>query len=188
MDPKIVQQEVIYEGWGSYLKLKVALPDGVQVERQLDHHGDAAAVLPYDPERRTCVLARLWRIGSLFRGGPARLLEAPAGMIDPGEAAEACGRREAMEEVGLRLGALDLVAKAWASPSVSSEIIHLYLAPFGVADRIGAGGGLAEEHEGIEVVELPVAELWRMVQAGEIADMKTVTLTYALRQRRPDLF
>jgi nudix-type nucleoside diphosphatase (YffH/AdpP family) len=188
VDPKIVQQEVIYEGWGRYLKLKVALPEGAQVERQLDHHGDAAAVLAYDPKRRTCILARLWRIGSLFRGGPARLLEAPAGMIDPGETAEACVRREAMEEVGLRLHALEPVAQAWSSPSVSSEILHLYLAPYAAADRVGAGGGLAEEHEGIEVVELPLAELWRGVQTGEIADMKTLALAYALRLRRPDLF
>lgn len=188
MTLEILQQRLIHQGWGRYLLVKVALPDGVVVDRQVDDHGDAAGVLPYDPERRTAVLVRLWRVGPLFKGAPPYLLEAAAGLVDPGETAEACVRREALEETGLSLKDLDLVTRAWASPSVNTETLHLYLAAYGAADRIGAGGGVAEEHEGIEVVEIPLADLWRMTQEGEIADMKTVLLTYALRARRPDLF
>jgi nudix-type nucleoside diphosphatase (YffH/AdpP family) len=188
MTPRILQQTVIHSGWGRYLLLKVGLADGVALHRQLDDHGDAAGVLPYDPQRRTAVLVRLWRVGPLFKGAPPYLLEAPAGMVDPGETAEACVRREALEETGLNLKGLDLVTRAWASPSVSTEILHLYLAAYGAADRVAPGGGVAEEHEGIEVVEIPLADLWRQIESGEIADMKTVLLAHALRVRRPDLF
>ena len=56
-------------------------------------------------------------------------------MIDPGEAPEACARREAMEELGVRLETLEPVSRVWSSPGVSSERISLYLAPYGLADR-----------------------------------------------------
>ncbi|HUO21991.1 MAG TPA: NUDIX hydrolase [Caulobacteraceae bacterium] len=188
MTPRILQQTVIHQGWGRYLLLQVDLGGGVVVERQMDDHGSAACVLPYDAAKRTAFLVRLIRAGPLFKGEPAHLVEAAAGIIDTGETGEACARREAMEETGLRLGALEPVAFAWASPSISTERIDLYLAPVTAADRVAAGGGLAEEHEGIEVLEVPLAELWRATQAGEIHDLKTLVLIYALHARRPELF
>jgi nudix-type nucleoside diphosphatase (YffH/AdpP family) len=188
MTPKIAKQTVIHQGWGRYLLLQVDLGDGVTVERQMDDHGSAACVLPYDAERRTAILVRLCRAGPLFKAEPPYLIEAAAGVIDPGETGEACARREALEETGLRLDALEPVARAWASPSVSTERIDLFLAPVTAGDRIAAGGGLVEEHEGIEVVELALRDLWRRTEAGEINDLKTLVLVYALHARRPELF
>jgi hypothetical protein len=90
--------------------------------------------------------------------------------------------------VGLRLPTLEPVGAFWSMPGVSTERMHLFLAPYGEADRVGAGGGLAAEHEEIEVVETPLAELARLADAGELTDMKTFALVQALRLRRPDLF
>jgi hypothetical protein len=66
--------------------------------------------------------------------------------------------------------------------------MDLYLAAYAQADRIGEGGGVADEHEGITVVELPLAELAAMTDAGQIMDMKTLAVVQTLRLRRPDLF
>ena len=88
--------------------------------------------------------------------GADALLEAPAGGLDEDDP-EACARREAEEEVGLVLRDLEPVAAAWTMPGVSTERLHLFLAPFRAADRIGEGGGLAEEHENIVVVETALA-------------------------------
>ncbi len=188
MTPKILRQTVIHDGWGRYLLLDVAWPDGAVVERQLDDHGGAAAVLPYDPAHRVALMVRLPRMGPLFKGMDPYLIEAPAGMIDAGEAPDACVRREAMEEVGVRLTTLEPVVRAWPTPGVSSETMDLYLARFSPEDRIEQGGGVAAEHEGIEIVQMPLAELWLRARGGAIADLKTLLLIYALHDRRPDLF
>jgi hypothetical protein len=83
-------------------------------------------------------------------------------------------------------GDLDPVATVWSSPGVSAERISLYLAACCFAGR-GAGGGNGE-HENIEVLEVPLAELAARLDRGEVADMKLLALAQTLRLRRPDLF
>ena len=187
MTARITGTETLYSGWTKLFKLTVRDGDATYT-REVEDHGDAAAVLPYDPERRCAVLVRLLRAPVLRAAEQSGMsLEAPAGLTDGGDPAEAA-RREAMEEVGVRLGHLDHVVTAWTMPGISAERMALYLAEYAAADRIGDGGGLAEEHEGIEIVEMPLAELWRGFAKGEIVDMKTLTLLLALRERRPELF
>jgi 8-oxo-dGTP pyrophosphatase MutT (NUDIX family) len=100
----------------------------------------------------------------------------------------AAARREAMEETGVALGPLEPVGGYWSSPGISTERMWLFLAPYAAADRRGAGGGIAEEHEGIEVLEVGLDELGRRLDEGRIDDMKTLALVQALKLRRPDLF
>ena len=95
-----------------------------------------------------------------------------AGIIDEGETAETAARREAMEEAGVRLGALEPVGEVWTTPGISTERMSLYLAPYAAADRVGIGGGVQGEHENIKVLELPLAGLGAELAAGRIGDMK----------------
>lgn len=185
---KILDQQVIYNGWGRFLLLTVRLDNGAVVKRQMEDHGQAASVLPYDAERRVALLARLPRPGPLFCGEAADIMESCAGMIDPGETPEIAARREALEELGVRLGDLEPVSRAWTAPGVSSESVALYLAPYGLSDRIEAGGGAEGEDEQIEVLELPLRELARQADAGKVRDLKTLAMIMTLRVRRPDLF
>ena len=76
----------------------------------------------------------------------------------------------------------------WTSPGISAEQMDLYLAPYSAADRVNAGGGIASEHEAIEVAELGLDVVWAMVERGELDDMKTLALMQALRLRHPELF
>lgn len=186
-DPTIAEETTLHEGWSRLLRLSISLPGGDTVQREILERGPAAAVLPYDPDRRTVILVRQFRAPVLHAGGPAKLLEAIAGVLD-GDAPEECARREAHEEAGLRLAALEPVGAAYPAPGSSTEVIHLFLAAYRPDDRIGAGGGLAEEHEDIEVVEMPAAELWRLVEAGALMDLKTLALAQALKLRRAELF
>ena len=97
-------------------------------------------------------------------------------------------RREAREELGLALGPLERVARVWPSPGVSTERQSLFLAAYTAADRTEAGGGAPGEHEGITVIERPLTALAADAEHGRITDGKLLTLIFALRLRRPELF
>ena len=187
--PTIEAVETLHQGWGRYLKLTLS-QDGDRYVRELEDHGSGVAILPYDPMRRVALLVRQTRAGALFAGDTApALLEVPAGLLDhPGEAPEAAARREVLEEIGVRLTALDAAGEAYSSPGCTTESIHLFLAAFEGVDRVAAGGGLAEEHEGIEVVEVGLADLRADALAGRLRDMKTLALVLLLHAKRPDLF
>jgi nudix-type nucleoside diphosphatase (YffH/AdpP family) len=184
---RIQQVETLYEGWCKLLKLTVGMPDGRTMAREVLNSTDAAAVLPYDPERRTAILIRQFRAPVMHVEGHPDFLEAIAGLLD-GDEPEVCAKREAMEEAGLRIARLEPVGTAWSAPGMTTERLHLFLAPYTVDDRVGEGGGLAEEHEEIEVLELGLDEVMRMLNQDAIADMKTLALIQALQLRHPELF
>jgi len=187
--PKLLSVRTLYEGWGRYLELKVRLEDGEEVEREMEDHGGAVAVLPYDPERRTALLVRQMRMAPLFEGTETPyLLEALAGVIEEGESAETSARREALEEVGVELTELQPVGRPYSTPGCSSERIDMYLAPYSRADRVEEGGGAEGEHENIRVIEKPLAELLEMVRANAVRDLKTVALILLLLAHHPELF
>jgi nudix-type nucleoside diphosphatase (YffH/AdpP family) len=179
--------EVIHQGWTRLVVARVALPDGTLLSREVEDHGDGVAVLPYDAERRTAIVVEQLRAPVLLAAGEPALLEAIAGVIDDG-AADDAARREAMEEAGLRLARLEPVAVGWSMPGISTERMHLFLAPYTRTDRTAAGGGLAEETERITVIEMSLAELTARIFGRAPVDLKTLALVQALMLRRPDLF
>lgn len=153
----------------------------------MEDHGSAAAVLPYDPLRRTALLVRLLRAPVLLTARIPELLEVPAGLVEDDNAIDAA-RRELAEETGLRVNDLEYMGGAWSMPGISTERMDLYLARYGEGDRVSAGGGVAVEQENITVVEMPLAELWAKAQGNEIEDMKTLALVFMLHARHPELF
>jgi nudix-type nucleoside diphosphatase (YffH/AdpP family) len=187
MDPAIVETKIIHEGWGRFLLVRLRLPDGQILTREIEDHGSAVVVLPYDPVRRMAVLVRQLRAPVLLTTSETEVLEAIAGGLETEDTAD-CARREAMEEAGLALSALEPVATAWTMPGISTERLALYLATYSEADRIGDGGGLADEHENITVEEVPLSELAAMADRGALNDLKTLALLQTLRLRRPELF
>jgi nudix-type nucleoside diphosphatase (YffH/AdpP family) len=184
---RITGLKTLYKGWSTLMKLSVTSPSGAAFEREVEDHGAAVAVLPYDPERRQVMLVRQMRAPVLHVSGVPSLLEAPAGMLDD-EEPETCARREAEEEVGLHLHAVEPVGEVWTCPGLSTERIHLFLAAYGSEDRVSEGGGLSDEHEDIEVVEMPLEEIWRYLENGGVSDLKTMALLQALRLRHPALW
>ncbi|KAB1075209.1 NUDIX domain-containing protein [Methylobacterium planeticum] len=187
MAPIIRGTRIVHDGWSRFLIADVTMPDGTRLKREIEDHGRAIAVLPYDPERRLAVLISQFRAPAFYADGTTEVLEAPAGLLDEAEPEEGA-RREAYEETGLRLGSLESVARAWSMPGISTEQMDLFLAAFAEGDRAGPGGGLADEHEAITVHEIPLARLAEMSDDGGITDVKTLLLVLALRLRHPHLF
>jgi nudix-type nucleoside diphosphatase (YffH/AdpP family) len=183
---KIVGQEVVFQGWYTFYRLLVEMPDGVIADRELLHRGSAVAVLPYDPIRRVAMLITQPRPGALFHGVPSPY-EAIAGSLDGMEPAQRIVE-EAMEEGGLRLGAIEPVTNMWSLVPVSTERVQLYLAEYSAQDRVGIGGGVAGENENITVHEIGLNDLRAMALSGELADAKTLILAQALLLRHPELW
>ena len=187
MSIEIEKLETLHKGWNTFSIATIRLEDGVRITRAIEDHGNAVCVLPYDPMRKCAILVRQFRAPVYLASKALDNLEVVAGLMDEDEPEETA-RREAMEEAGLKLGALEPVASVWAMPGSSTERMDLFLVPYTEADRIGDGGGLDHEHERITVVEMPLAQLAEMAETGAIADMKTLALVQTLRLRKPELF
>jgi nudix-type nucleoside diphosphatase (YffH/AdpP family) len=143
--------------------------------RETFDRGNAATLLPYNLARRSVVLVKQFRYPAFVNGYDELMIEAPAGLLDA-EAPESRIRAEIEEETGYRLGSIRKVFEAFMSPGAVTEKIHFSVAEFDPSMRVSAGGGLADEGEEIEVLELSFDEALAMLADGRIVDAKTIML------------
>ncbi|MBM7049424.1 MULTISPECIES: NUDIX domain-containing protein [Rhizobium] len=176
---EIVSEKTLADQWTRLSSYDVDYTDSHgekhRLKREIYHRTPAACTLLYDPARETVVLVRQYRLPSQLAGLPAWMIEVPAGLLD-GDEPEAAIRREAMEETGFRVRDVRFLFKAMTSPGAVTEIIHFFAAVIDTSDRVADGGGLAEEHEDIEVMEIRLSDAMAMIEAGDIYDAKTVIL------------
>ncbi|MFN4143117.1 NUDIX domain-containing protein [Aestuariivirga sp.] len=149
--------------------------------REVHDHGHGATVLPYDARRGTVLLVRQFRLPVHLAEGQGFIIESCAGLLD-GDDPALCAKREAEEELGFRITNLRHMATTYMTPGAVTERLAMFLADYDHEARIGEGGGHAHEGEDIEVLELPFAEMRRMVKDGRIVDAKTVMLSLFLER------
>ena len=145
------------------------------MKREVFDRGHAATLLPYNVASRSVVLARQFRLPAYLAGHDDLMIEAAAGMLDDAPPEERI-RAEAEEEIGYRLGEVRKIFEAFMSPGSVTEKLHFFVAEYDAAMRIGSGGGLADEGEDIEVLELPIDQALAMISDGRIVDAKTIML------------
>jgi nudix-type nucleoside diphosphatase (YffH/AdpP family) len=184
---RIISVETIYEGWGKYLIASIRLDNGETIRREIEDHGRAVSVLPYDPARKCAMMIRQFRPPVFLAAKRKALLEAIAGIAEGKKRADDA-RREALEEAGLSLKKLEHVGCVWTMPGISTERLDLFLAEYSESDRTAKGGGLAEEHEDITLVEMPLGELAALANSAKLEDVKALLLVQTLRLKRPELF
>jgi nudix-type nucleoside diphosphatase (YffH/AdpP family) len=143
--------------------------------RETYDRGNGATLLPYNPAQRTVVLVRQFRYPAYVNGYDDLMIEAAAGLLD-NASPETRIRAETEEETGYRLGAVTKVFEAFMSPGSVTEKLHFFVAEYEPAMRVSSGGGLANEGEDIELLELPIDEALTMVADGRIVDAKTIML------------
>jgi GDP-mannose pyrophosphatase NudK len=181
--PRVVETERVYVGWNilDIVTVEAADPDGMlrRHKREVIDHGHAAVVLVIDRERDVAILVRQWRAGLLGTDDPY-LLEACAGILDPGETPEEAARREAEEEIGVTIGAMRSLGSVVPSAGTLTERMYLYVAEVAANDRGKPGGGNPHEGENIEVVEVPLVELFDMARDGALKDAKTLIIVQRL--------
>ncbi len=196
MTPRIVETETLWAGHVSLRRLTVAWPPDPDGTRPADPSGTLvrevmvspmSAVILLRRQDGRLILTRQFRAPVLLDRGDGSLVECCAGNVDPGTPgspattadAERAARREAEEETGWRVDTIRHLFTLYMSPGVSTERLAFFVGE--VAERIGPGGGLAEEGEDIETLALGLDEAWAMVGDGRIADAKTVLLLQHLR-------
>ncbi|MQB43560.1 NUDIX domain-containing protein [Rhizobium sp. ICMP 5592] len=176
---EIVNEKTLSDQWTRLSNYDIDYTDSSgethRLKREIYHRTPAACILLYDPKRETVILVRQFRLPAHLTGFPAWMIEVPAGLLD-GDHPEEAIRREAMEETGYRVRDIRFLFKTFTSPGAVTEIIHFFAATIDATDRVADGGGLADEHEDIEVLEVRLAEAVAMIEAGEIYDAKTVML------------
>ncbi|TFV86649.1 NUDIX domain-containing protein [Blastococcus sp. CT_GayMR16] len=190
-NPDVVVRDVelLASGWHVLRRttLERRRPDGTWTTEQRETYdrGNGATLLLYDVARRTVLLSRQFRFPAYVNGHPdGMLLEAAAGLLDD-ESPEDAVRREVEEELGVTVGAVEHVFDVWMSPGSVTERLHFFAAPYSPADRTGDRGGVADEGEDIEIVELDIDEALDMIDDGRIADAKTIMLLQWAALRGP---
>ncbi|MEX1198992.1 MAG: NUDIX domain-containing protein [Pseudohongiellaceae bacterium] len=185
-DVDVLGREVVYSGFFSLerISLRHRRYEGgwtPLLVRELFVRPRAVGVLLYDPQLREVVLIEQCRVGALdiaeqpLPGTPDSpwLLELVAGLVEPGETAEAVAHREAEEEAGCRIERLIPLPCYLSSPGGSNEWITLFC---GLLDASQAGGihGLAEENEDIRALRLPLSDLGAAMAAGRLSNAMTL--------------
>lgn len=143
-------------------------------ERLRINREDAAVVLVWHSGKQRFILTRQFRY-PLYDKLAEPLIEAVAGKVEQEDPVHTA-IRETEEEIGykLREEQLQLLCSCFAAPGYSTERYYIYSATVSDADKVSDGGGLEEENEEIETVELPAEEFYRMIHEGEILDSKTL--------------
>ncbi|MHC5307902.1 NUDIX domain-containing protein [Bartonella sp. LJL80] len=182
-----LNQTVLSDGWRRLTSVSYEQLDAgghwQPQKREVYHSGKAVAVLPFDEMRKTVLLVKQFRVPAYLEIGASGLLEACAGLVDEGETAEEAVIREAQEELGYNIDALSNIFQGFTSPGYSTEQLLLYLARYRPEYHKGPGGGLPQEGEDIEIIELPIGNALKLLDDHQIHDMKTAFLLAALRLR-----
>lgn len=175
------------ENWGKLKKtvLDYQRRDGQwqTLTRETYDRGNGAVILLYNRAQRTVVLIRQFRYpcyvnpphNALIGSYNGMLIEACAGLLDL-DNPEALIRREAEEETGYHVENVERVMEVYMSPGSVTERIYFLVAEYEPDMRGGEGGGLYDDGEDIDVLELDIEAALAMVKSGEIMDGKTIML------------
>ena len=161
---RLIDSDTVFEGRLISVRVdEVELADGRRTTREVVEHPGAVAVVPLLGDGRVVMIRQ-------YRHAAGKVLwELPAGLLEEGEAAEECARRELGEEIGYEPGELVPLLSTFLSPGFSSEIIHIFLArdlrPVDVAP---------EPDEEIEVVPVTLGEAAEMVRRGEVENAAAI--------------
>ena len=181
---RIISEQLLSDNWYTLKKYTFSLlrRDGQWQEqsREAYDRGNGAVVLLYNRDKKSVVLTRQFRFPIYLNGHDGFLIEAAAGLLD-NASPEARIVAEAEEETGFRVTRVEKVFEAFMSPGSVTEKLYFFIAEYADQQRNGEGGGIAEEGEDIEVLEMDFDQALQAITDGNIMDAKTIMLLQHLR-------
>jgi len=148
-----------------------------RLSRESYNRGNGTSILLYNKEKKTVILTKQFRIPAYTNDKKDGMsIEVCAGALDKNESPETCIIREVEEEVGYKINSAQKVLEGYMSPGAVTEKMHFFIAEYSDDMKINEGGGLEIEDEEIEVLEMPLKEAIKKMNAFEIKDAKTIIL------------
>ena len=147
---------------------RVRLPHGREADLEIVRHEGSVVIIPIASDGRVLLVRQ-------YRHAVGRFLwELPAGSLETDEDVAAAAARECQEELGLIADHLERLHTFFPTPGFCTEAMTYFKAT-GLRTP-GAGDPVAhqDEDESIEVGSFSTAEVRQMIDAGEIADLKTL--------------
>lgn len=144
--------------------------------REAYDRGNGATILLYNKTKKTVILTSQFRLPTYINGNKnGMLIETCAGLLDK-DNAEDCIKKETEEETGYKISEPIKIFESYMSPGSVTEILHFFVAEYNEEMKVSDGGGLEEEQENIEVLELNFDKAFNMIYTSEIQDAKTIML------------
>lgn len=168
----VIGSDEIYAGKVVHLRVdRVRLPNGKESKREVVAHRGAVCIVPV--LNGEVLMVRQFRL-------PAGkvLLEIPAGTLEAGENPDDCAARELEEETGFKASSIVPLFSAYLAPGYSTELIHAYL-----ASGLTEGSLHLDADENVVLERIPLAEIERMILAGELQDSKTISAVLVALRR-----
>ena len=186
-------KQIVYRGFFSVEEHQLSFKkfDKTQsdvVTRSALKSSDAVIVLPYDPINDRVLLIEQFRTGPYVKGDEHPwVLEPIAGLVDEGETPELAGLREAQEEAHLKIEHLELVARSYPSPGISTEFFHQYVGIASLPESTNLVAGLENEAEDIQSHIFSYEEFSKMINEGDINVGPAILLGLWLSKNRKNL-
>lgn len=176
----IIKTEILSDNWYTLKKItyQSRQKDGsvITQSREAYDRGNGATILLYNKKSGNIILTRQFRLPTFINGNPdGCLIESCAGLLDK-DNPEVCIKRETEEETGFKIASVTKIFEAYMSPGSVTEMLYFFVAEYAPVMKVSDGGGVEEENENIEVLELSFINAVEMIKTGEIKDGKTIML------------
>lgn len=165
--PQLIKQKLLYRGRKFNFEVtRLRLPNRAEGDWECVRHPGGALAVPVTSDGKL-VLLRQYRFAA-----QGRLIEFPAGTVEPHEDPATTIKREIEEETGYRAHKWDTLGKFFLAPGYSDEIIYAFLARDLEKLDVPPDG---DEDEDIEVLLMTPQELEQAILAGEPVDAKSIS-------------
>ncbi len=164
--------------WLSLTHEDVRLPNGYEIDSyNILDQPDFCEIIAITPDLQVPL------VHQYKHGVQQRVLEFPAGLVDPGEAPSATARRELLEETGYAGEDPECIGRLVPNPTRSRNRAHFYV----VTKARAVADPTPDVTESIEVELMSLSELGEAIARGDIASMGSVAGYWLARRAYPDL-
>ena len=171
--PQLLKQRMLYKGRKfSFEVNRFKLPNGAESDLECIRHPGGALAVPISSDGKF-VLVRQYRFTA-----KGRLLEFPAGTVEPNETPAETIQREIEEETGYRAHQWQPIGSFFVAPGYSDEVLHAFLAQELELLDIPPEKDVDED---LVTVLMSADEVEKAIYSGDIVDAKSISSFFLAR-------